>query len=36
MKRHGEEQIIATLKQSEAGMTTAEGRRQAGIAEQTF
>jgi len=35
-KRHTEEQIIRILKQSEAGMKTAELCRQAGISEQTF
>lgn len=35
-KRHSEEQIIAILKQSAAGMKTAEICRQAGISEQTF
>ena len=35
-KRHSEEQIIAILKQSEAGMKTPEVCRQAGVSEQTF
>jgi putative transposase len=35
-KRHTEEQIIGILKQSEAGLKTAEICRQAGISEQTF
>ena len=35
-KRHSEEQIIAILKQSEAGMKTTEVCRQNGISEQTF
>lgn len=35
-KRHSEEQIIAILKQSEAGMKTTEVCRQAGVSEQTF
>jgi putative transposase len=35
-KRHTEEQIIGILKQSEAGMKTAEVCRQAGVSEQTF
>ncbi len=35
-KRHSEEQIIAILKQSEAGMKTPEIWRQAGVSEQTF
>jgi len=35
-KRHSEEQIIAILKQSEAGMKTSEVCRQNGISEQTF
>jgi putative transposase len=34
--RHSEEQIIAILKQGEAGLTTAELRRQHGITEQTY
>jgi putative transposase len=34
--RHTEEQIIAILKQAEAGLSTAEVCRQHGIAEQTF
>ena len=34
--RHGEEQIIAILKQGEAGLTTAELCRQHGITEQTY
>ncbi len=33
--RHSEEQIIAILKQGEAGLTTAELCRQHGITEQT-
>jgi transposase-like protein len=33
--RHSEEQIIAILKQGEAGLTTAESCRQHGITEQT-
>ena len=32
--RHGEEQIIAILKQGEAGLTTAKLCRQHGITEQ--
>ena len=35
-KRHSEEQIIAILKQSEAGLKTSEVCRQNGISEQTF
>lgn len=35
-KRHSEEQIIAILKQSEAGLKTTEVCRQSGISEQTF
>lgn len=35
-KRHSEEQIIAILKQSEAGMKKTEVCRQAGISEQPF
>ncbi len=34
--RHSEEQIIAILKQGEAGFTTAELCRQHGITEQTY
>src|SRR2546427_7215800 len=34
--RHSEEQIIAILKQGEAGVTTAELCRQHGIVEQTY
>jgi len=34
--RHSEEQIIAILKQGEAGLTTAELCRQYGITEQTY
>ena len=34
--RHSEEQIIAILKQGEAGVTTAELCRQHGISEQTY
>ncbi len=34
--RHSEEQIIAILKQGEAGLTTTELCRQHGIAEQTY
>lgn len=34
--RHSEEQIIAILKQGEAGLATAELCRQHGIAEQTY
>jgi putative transposase len=34
--RHSEEQIIATLKQGEAGLTTAELCRQHGVTEQTY
>ena len=35
-KRHSEEQIIAVLKQAQAGVKTAEICRQHGISEQTF
>jgi putative transposase len=35
-KRHTEEQIIAVLKQAEAGAKTAELCRQQGISETTF
>ncbi len=35
-KRHNEEQIIAVLKQGQAGVKTAEICRQHGISEQTF
>lgn len=35
-KRHTEEQIIAGLKQAEAGAKTAELCRQQGISETTF
>ncbi len=35
-RRHSEEQIIAILKQGEAGMATSERCRQQGIAEQTY
>jgi putative transposase len=35
-KRHSEEQIIGILKQSEAGMKTADVCRQNSISEQTF
>ncbi len=35
-KRHSEEQIIAILKQAQAGVKTAEICRQHGISEQTF
>ena len=35
-KRHSEEQIIAILKQGQAGVKTAEICRQHGISEQTF
>ena len=35
-KRHSEEQIIAILKQSEAGLETTEVCRQNRISEQTF
>ncbi len=35
-KRHTEEQIIAVLKQSEAGVKTTELCRQHGISENTF
>jgi hypothetical protein len=34
--RHSEEQIIAILKQGEAGLTTGELCRQHGISEQTL
>ena len=34
--RHSEEQIIAILKQGEAGLATAELCRQHGISEQTY
>ena len=34
--RHSEEQIIAIVKQGEAGLTTAELCRQHGITEQTY
>ena len=34
--RHSEEQIIAILKQGEAGLTTAELCRQHNITEQTY
>ena len=34
--RHSEDQIIAILKQGEAGLTTAELCRQHGIMEQTY
>lgn len=34
--RHSEEQIIAILKQGEAGLATAELCRQHGITEQTI
>jgi len=34
--RHTEEQIIAILKQGEAGLSTADICRQHGISEQTF
>jgi putative transposase len=34
--RHSEEQIIAILKQGEAGLTTAELCRQHGMSEQTY
>jgi len=34
--RHSEEQIIAILKQGEAGVVTAELCRQHGISEQTY
>jgi len=34
--RHSEEQIIAILKQGEAGLTTAELCRQHGITEQIY
>ena len=34
--RHSEEQIIAILKQGEAGLATADLCRQHGIAEQTY
>ena len=35
-KRHSEEQIIAILKQGEAGLSAAELCRQQGITEQTY
>mgnify|MGYP001572444403 CR=1 FL=1 len=35
-KRHTEEQIIAVLKESEAGTKTADLCREHGISEQTF
>ena len=35
-KRHSEEQIIAILKQAQAGVKTAEICRQRGISEQTY
>jgi putative transposase len=35
-KRHSEEQIIAILKQGEAGLSAAELCRQHGITEQTY
>ena len=35
-KRHSEEQIIAILKQAQAGIKTAEICRQHGISEQTY
>ena len=35
-KRFSEEQIIATLKKSEAGTPTAQLCREVGISEQTF
>ncbi len=35
-KRHSEEQIIAILKQGQAGVKTTEICRQHGISEQTF
>ena len=35
-KRHSEEQIIAILKQGEAGLSAAELSRQHGITEQTY
>jgi putative transposase len=34
--RHNEEQIIAILKQGEAGLATADFCRQHGISEQTY
>ena len=34
--RHNEEQIIAILKQGEAGLATADLCRQHGISEQTY
>ena len=34
--RHSEEQIIAILKQGDAGLSTAELCRQHGISEQTY
>jgi putative transposase len=36
LTRHSEEQIIAILKQGEAGLPTAELCRQHGITEQTY
>ena len=35
-KRHSEEQIIAILKQAQAGVKTVEICRQHGISEQTY
>jgi len=35
-KRHSEEQIIAILKQGEAGLSSTELCRQHGITEQTY
>jgi putative transposase len=35
-KRHSEEQIIAILKQGEAGLSAVELCRQQGITEQTY
>jgi len=35
-KRHSEEQIIAILKEQEAGLKTADLCRKHGISEQTF
>jgi putative transposase len=35
-KRHSEEQIIAILKQGDAGLSAAELCRQHGITEQTY
>jgi putative transposase len=35
-KRHSEEQIIAILKEHEAGVKTADLCRKPGISEQTF